>query len=96
MPLRERAAGSGLEVTLEAERFLFSWKFDRDSDPPWSVRNGVAAWTVVVPLQPLVNVARVADVVPTRINLAAEYVHEPLSDSLHVRRKSKAAAFAIS
>jgi hypothetical protein len=84
MAFRKRAAGAGFEVAFEAERFLFSWKFDRDSDPPWSVRNGAAAWTVVVPLQALVNVARVADVVPTRISLAAEYVHEALSDSPHV------------
>jgi hypothetical protein len=55
-----------------------------DSDPPWSVRNGVAAWTMVVPLESLVNVARVADVVPTPISLAAEYVYQALSESLRV------------
>ena len=46
-----------------------------------------AAWTVVVPLQSLVNIARVADVVSIRISVAAEDVHEALSDSLHTKKQ---------
>ena len=83
MPLRKHAAGARFEVALEANSLLLGGKLDRDNDPPWSVRNGVAAWTVVVPLQSLVNVSRRSDVMMRRINFASEDVNEASSDSLH-------------
>ena len=52
----------------------------------------MARWTVVVPLEAVVHVARDAGVVPIGIRVALEHVDEPLANSPHpeVRGTSRA------
>ena len=88
MSFRESAARAGLQVPLEAQRLLLGREFDHDRQGPRAVFDGVAARTVVVPLQPIVDVARQADVMTLRVAVATEYIDEPLADSAHAGAKA--------
>ena len=88
MSFREGSARSGLQVLLETCRLLFGWEFDHDRHGPRAVFDGVAARTVIVPLQPIVDVARQADGVTLRVAVAAKHVHKSLANSAHAVAKA--------
>ena len=76
MPLREGAAGAGLEVTLEASGDGRVRERQRDDERPGTMMDGYTAWTVVVSVHPLLDVAGDAGVVTVRVGVAAEDVDE--------------------
>ena len=79
----ESPARSGLQVAFEAHCSLLGREFDDDHQGPRAVLGGMSAETVVVPLQPIADVARHADVVTIRIDVAPKDVHEALADGEH-------------
>src|SRR4029453_13558267 len=83
--LRERAAGSRLQIPFESKRFRLGRKLDRHHERPWPMRDGVAGWPFIVPMQTLVGLARDADVVSRRLGVASENVDKSFADSLHAR-----------
>lgn len=66
----ERAAGAALQVRLESNRGWFGRELQHDHQGPWAVFEGVPAGSVVVPLQPIVDIARQGDVVTSRVDVA--------------------------
>jgi hypothetical protein len=85
VPFRERSARTGFQIAFESNRLTLGWKLDRDHDRPWLMRARVAIWAFIVPVQPLVRVARDADVMPRRIRIAAKDVDESSAGSLHAQ-----------
>ena len=85
VPLGERSSRTGLEVAFEPKRRRFVGKLDRHNDVPRSMANGVAAGTIVVPVEAFVHIARDTDVVASGIAFAAQNVDEPLPDAEHGR-----------
>ena len=85
---RESPAGSGLQVPFEAQGLLFCRKLNDDPQRPWTVLGGMSAGTVVVPLQTIADVARHADVVTARVDVAPNDVHEALADASHASTKA--------
>jgi len=67
---------------------MFGREFDHDRQGPRAVFDGVAARTVVVPLQPIVDVTRQADVMTLRVAVAAKHVYQPLADAEHAGAKA--------
>jgi hypothetical protein len=92
MPFRERTTGPALQALLEAERRLFGWELEDDHRGPRAVLGGVPARSVVVPVQPTIDVTCYADVVTTWIVRAPEDVDEPLADPAHASTDCKAGA----
>jgi hypothetical protein len=86
------AAGAGLQVALESARFLFSWKFDRDSNRPWAVSDRVSARSSVVPFEPFRDIACDTDVPTFGIADASEDVHETSTACLHRTHRRTACA----
>ena len=84
--LRERAAGAGFEVALEARRGPFIWELHCHDDRPRSVVNRVAARPSIVPIESIVDVRCAAHVVPRRVGFAPQNVNESRSDSTHADR----------
>jgi len=72
MALGKGAAGAGFQVLFEADGFRFRSEFYRYHDRPRAVLHGVAARSVVVPLESLVDVARCPNVVPRWIAIATK------------------------
>src|SRR4051812_17780350 len=62
--LGEGSAGSRFQVFLESNRVSFGRKLNRYDERPRAVISGVAARTVVVPLQPAVHVVCDSNVMP--------------------------------
>ena len=76
MPFRERASRTGLQIAFElAGRFSGS-EFERDDHVPGTVARGVLVLSGVVPVEARCDVRRQAHIVPTRISVTAEHVHE--------------------
>lgn len=92
MSLRESPARAGFQVALEAQRLFFGRELGDDHQGPRAVLGGVPAGSVIVPRQPIVNVARHADVVTVGVDIASQDVDEALSDSLHGARECTARA----
>ena len=86
MSFREGATGSRLQVTLEAQSLSFGRELDDDDGHPGAVFLGVAARPLVVPLQPIVDVACHADVVTVGVDVTPKDVDEALPYSLHAPR----------
>jgi hypothetical protein len=63
VPLRERAAGAGFQVPLEAACLLFGRELDDHGHGPGSIPSGVATGSSIVPIQSILDVLRDADVV---------------------------------
>jgi hypothetical protein len=83
MPLRECAAGSGLEVSLEVRRGRSVGKLHGNENPPRTMRNSLARRAFVVPSKSFINVRGAADIVARRIALTSEDVYEALADAFH-------------
>jgi hypothetical protein len=64
VPLRERAAGAGFEVSLKARSRLTVGELDRDDDSPRPMLDGMPGWPTVVPLKSVVDVRGAANIVP--------------------------------
>lgn len=56
MPRRERAAGAGLEVPLEARGCRFVREFNRHDHAPRPMLKGIASRPGVVPIEALIDV----------------------------------------
>ena len=80
---REGAAGPRFQIPLKTQSLLFGRELDDHHQGPRAVVHGVPARTVVVPLQPMADVARHADVVMRRVSGAPKDVHEALADAEH-------------
>jgi hypothetical protein len=85
VPFRKRAAGSRLQVFLKANGFPFGRELDRDDKRPWTMANGVAGRTVIVPLEASFHIVCDADVVSHWVSVASEDVDDPFFDSMHAR-----------
>ena len=85
---RESPARAGLQVAFEAHCLLLGRELDDDHQGPGAVLGGMSAGTVVVPLQPIADVARHADVVTARVDVAPNDVHEALADAEHAEAKA--------
>jgi hypothetical protein len=81
------AARSRLQVPLETRSLLFGRELEDDHQGPRTVFDGVSAGSMVVPFQPIVDVARQADVMTLRVAVAAKHVDEPLADAGHAVRE---------
>jgi hypothetical protein len=78
MAFCEGSAGSGFQVLFESRRLGFVRELDDDVNSPRTVLGRVRAVPLIVPLQPLPDVARHPDVVPRRQLSRLEYVDESL------------------
>jgi hypothetical protein len=87
VPLRERAARSGLQIPLKAQRGLLGRKFQNDQQRPRTVLGGMAARTCVVPFDTILDVTRHAGVMTAGIGVALEQVHEALANATHAGAK---------
>jgi len=76
VPLRERAAGAGFQVALEATGCLLVGELELHQQPPWTMRSGVAAGTCIVPFEPTPHAGRDPNVVALRVRHAAEDIDE--------------------
>jgi len=85
MPLGESATRTGFQVLLEADCSLLVRKLHRDNDPPRAVVEGVTRGAAVVPREPLVHIARDADVVTHGFALATKNVDKTSPDAAHER-----------
>jgi hypothetical protein len=83
MPSREGSARSGLQVTLETCRLLLCREFEHDRQGPRPVLGRVSTWTVVVPVEAILYVARQANVVAVCIDVAPKDIDEALADTAH-------------
>jgi hypothetical protein len=92
VPFREGAARAGLQVALEAQRLLLGRELEDDHQGPRAVLGGMSAGTVVVPLQPIADVARCPDVVALGFDVASKDVDEALADPTHASAGCKAGA----
>lgn len=87
MALCEGSPGSGFQVLLEPRRVRLVSELDNHVNPPGSVLRCMCTVSLVVPRQPLVHVARDADVIPRSALLRLEDVDEALT--WHLRRGGK-------
>ena len=78
MTSRERSARAGLEIALECDGGGFVGEFDRDHDHPRTIMTRMSDPAVVVPVEPLADIAGPADVAALGILEASEDVHGPL------------------
>lgn len=85
MSLRKRAAGTGLQVLLEANGRSLSRKLQDDYEGPWTMIDRMTTWPVVVPFQTPVSLAGDSDVVAGRNGVAPEDVDESLADASHAK-----------
>ena len=83
VPLRKRATGARLQASLEAKRRRRIGKLERHDQAPWPVVDSASGRTVVVPIEPILDVRREAHVVTFMITLAAEDVDESTRYTLH-------------
>ena len=81
--LRKRAAGAGLEVTLEVGSCRFVREFDRHDYTPGSMSKGIPGGSGVMPIKPLIHVCCTTDVVSRRVGFAPQNENESRSDSTH-------------
>jgi hypothetical protein len=88
VPLRKGAARSGFQLALEAHRLLLGRELDDDHQGPRAGLGGMSTGTVVVPLQPIADVARYADVVAIGFDVAPKDVDEALGGALHAAVKA--------
>jgi hypothetical protein len=77
MPLRERAAGSRLQVSLERDRSRLVGELHDDVDTPGSSIRGVPAAAVIMIEQSRRKVRRHSRVVPRRRGVVSEDVDNP-------------------
>jgi hypothetical protein len=84
MPLRERAAGPGLEVPLETNGLLFRREFDRHDEGPRPMTSRMTRRAVVMPVESTPNVIRDSDVMSRCVSVASDDVDDPFPDSVHV------------
>ena len=87
MPRRERASRPGLQILLESHRLFLRRKLQRYDQRPGSMVDCMAAGAMVVPLETRSDVARDTDVMPGRIDVAADDVDEALRYAMHGSRK---------
>ena len=87
MPLRECAAGAGLQVSLEPARRRLGRELDDDEQRPRTMFESLSRRAVVVPLETVVDIARHTGVVALGIAVALEDVDESSADALHERRR---------
>jgi hypothetical protein len=80
---RESPARAGLQVAFEAHCLLLGREPDDNYQGPRAVLGGMSAGTVVVPPQPVADVACHADVVTVRMDAAPKDVDEALADAEH-------------
>ena len=78
MPLRERVAGTGLQVPLEAHRQLLGPELDAHVDEPRSSKGPSTILPGVVRGQARRGIGGDADVAPVRVRDAADDVDESL------------------
>src|SRR5215510_7162267 len=71
---RERAAGPGLQIPLEASSSFPCRELENHDGEPRSVGDGDAARTFVMPLQTSIEILSDSDVVPIRIAAATQDV----------------------
>ena len=76
MALRERAAGAGFEVALEATSSRLVAEFDLHDQAPRTVRRGVAARSFVVPLETALHGGGDPNVVALWVRHAPQDVNE--------------------
>ena len=88
MSRRESPARAGLQVAFEAHCLLLGRELDDDHQGPGAVLGGMSAGTVVVPLQPMADIARHTHVVTVRIGATPKDVDEALADAEHVEVKA--------
>ena len=81
MTLCERAASSGLEISLECDRTLFVRELDDDIDIPWSAGSRVRATSVVVSCKSCRDVRCQAGVVARGLTLVFQDVDETLAEA---------------
>jgi hypothetical protein len=80
VPLRERASGAGLKVSLEGDRTSFVGELHNDIQTPGSKGRCVRAAAVVVCSKPGRHVRGHSGVVPRRMVLVLEDVDESLHE----------------
>jgi hypothetical protein len=78
VPFRKCTPRSGLQILLEASSILFGRELQDDDHRPGPMIHRLAARSVVVPFQSILDITRDADVVPFRTAVAAEDVDEAL------------------
>src|SRR5690242_13123519 len=76
--LRERATGSGLQIALEFSSGFRRAEFQRHEDVPRSIARRMLVPAGVVPFKPRSNVGRQSNVMPARVPIAPNDVHETL------------------
>ena len=88
MSRRESPARAGLQVAFEAHCLLLGRELDDDHQGPGAVLGGMSAGTVVVPLQPMADIARHTHVVTVRIGGTPKDVDEARADAEHAGAKA--------
>src|SRR5262245_46734165 len=85
MALRERAAGTALQVLLKSRSRMLGGEFQRHDNRPRSVRNRVSTRPVIVPFEARANVVRESDLVSRGIDVTSEDVDDPFFAVVHDR-----------
>jgi hypothetical protein len=99
MPLGKCAPGARLQIPLKLDNGRLGGKLQNDKERPRPVLGCVPGRTRIVRFESVLDVARLARVVTTRIGVALEHVYEALTDATHAaprgtdRASSESAAF---